>query len=498
MTPPADPTPPGRAPTAPALLALLALWLLATPAFRPLLMPDEGRYVGVAREMLRSGDWLVPRLDGLPFFHKPPLMYWVDAAAMAVLGANQFAARIAPVLGALLMGLSFYLVQRRWHGPRTALVTLGVLATMPMFFIGGQYANHDMLVAGLISAAVCGFAEASRSGSRRAWQLGWLACALALLAKGLIGLVLPLAVVGPWLLARRQWRAVGRGLHPWSWLPALVVAAPWFVAMQLRFPQFFDYFVIEQHFRRYTQTDFNNAQPFWFFFAVLPLLTLPWSLALPAALRRAWRERGPWIGLYAWWAFVILAFFSLPNSKLVGYVLPALAPWAALLALALEARPRLWRAGVIGAGLLGFGVIVGVAIKSPHTSKPLALVLAAQRAPDDIVVYVDEMFYDLPFYAGLDAPLPVATDWADPTVPLRDNWRKELWDSARFDAATAARVLYPVGRLAELTCRPAGRVWFVSGLGYRSAALDAVPGLETVYRDREHKLQRAPARDCRR
>ena len=142
--------------SAPVLLSLLALWLLATMGLRPLLLPDEGRYAEVARAMWagRSWDaWLVPKLDGLPFFHKPPLFYWLDMAAMQLLGTNVFAARFASAFGAWLMGASLWLAMRRWHGPGAATIALGVLATAPFFFIGGQYANHDMLVYGLITAA---------------------------------------------------------------------------------------------------------------------------------------------------------------------------------------------------------------------------------------------------------------------------------------------------------------------------------------------------------
>jgi 4-amino-4-deoxy-L-arabinose transferase-like glycosyltransferase len=470
-------------------LALLALWLAATLGARPLLVPDEGRYAEVARAMLARGDWLVPRLDGLPFFHKPPLMYWLDAAAMALFGANQFTARIAPALGAWAMGAALFFVLRRWHGERLALVALAVLATMPMYFVGGQYANHDMLVAGLIAAAICAFAEAARGGSRRVWQLGWIACALALLAKGLIGLVLPLAVVGPWLIARGQWRAIGHGLHPFAWLPGLVVAAPWFVAMQLRFPGFFDYFIVEQHFRRYTQTSFNNAQPWWFYLAVLPLLTLPWSLAAPRALALAARTRGPWLALHAWWVLVIVAFFSLPQSKLVGYVLPALAPWAALIANGLDPARTGWRIGVAVGALASLAVVGALTWHSPHSGKAAALALAAQRAPGEPVVFMDEMFYDVPFYARLDAPVRVASDWSDPSIPKSDNWRKELADAARFDPVAAKQVLYPIERLGAL-CDAGRRVWFVAKAGYRSDAFAPVLGLEVAYRDRELQVLR--------
>jgi len=261
------------------LLGLLALWLLATMGWRPLLLPDEGRYAEVARAMLHNG-LLVPMLDGLPFFHKPPLFYWLDIAAMHLLGENVFAARFGSFVGAWVMGAALLFAMRRWHGPRVAAIALGLLATTPFFFIGAQYANHDMLVGGLIAAAVLAIARAVDEPPRvdLRWLIaGWVLCALAMLAKGLIGFVLPALVIGPWLLAQGRWRQVLGLLHPLALLAFAIVAAPWFVAMQLRFADFFDYFFIEQHFRRFAQTGFNNQHGVWFFVVAMPLLTLPRS-----------------------------------------------------------------------------------------------------------------------------------------------------------------------------------------------------------------------------
>ncbi len=148
------------------------MWLLALTGLRPLLLPDEWRYVDVARDMLlgvgfagnassvADGRGWVPLLNGLPFFHKPPLMYWLDMAAMGALGIHQFAARFAPFVGAWVMGASLFLALRRWHGAVLPQRALLVLATTPFFFIGGQYANLDMLVAGLITATVLAFVRA--------------------------------------------------------------------------------------------------------------------------------------------------------------------------------------------------------------------------------------------------------------------------------------------------------------------------------------------------
>lgn len=143
------------------LLLIAFAWLAATAWLRPLALPDEGRYVGVAWEMIRSGNWLVPTLDGLPYFHKPPLFYWLTAAALSVSDSSLLAARIAPWLGACLAAGSLFLFARRWAGGDAARAALLALVTAPLFYFGAQYANLDMLVAGCITASILAFAHAA-------------------------------------------------------------------------------------------------------------------------------------------------------------------------------------------------------------------------------------------------------------------------------------------------------------------------------------------------
>ena len=497
-TPATEPQPwATRLQSASSLLCLFALWLLATLGWRPLLLPDEGRYASVAREML-LGDALVPTLNGLPFFHKPPLFYWLDMAAMQLIGTSAFTARIASMLGAWLLGASLYFAVRRWQGPRSAAITLGVLATCPFFFIGAQYANHDMLVAGLITAAVLALARALDEPPRvqLGWlTAGWVACALAMLAKGLIGFVLPALVIGPWLLAQGRWRQMFKLLHPLGLLAFAVIAAPWFVAMQARYPGFFDYFFIEQHFRRFAQSNFNNVHPFWFFIVVLPALTLPWSAWLPQAAQRAWAGRDARVGLWAWWVVAVVGFFSLPSSKLVGYVLPAVAPWCALLALPLaQGRGRVWPRVMGASALVCVALVVALAWQAPKSNRAAALALAAQIAPGDRVVMVDENFYDLPFYARLKTPVIIASDWADPALPTRDNWRKELFDAARFDPALGRELLRPLDRLDALLCG-SGTAWFVVDPG-NAKRVTALAGIARTFADARTELWRAPMHAC--
>ena len=488
---------PARLSSAPALLGLFALWLLATLGWRPLLLPDEGRYASVAREML-MGDGLVPTLNGLPFFHKPPLFYWLDMAAMQLFGSSAFTARFASMLGAWLLGASLYVALRRWHGARAAAITLGVLATCPFFFIGAQYANHDMLVAGLITAAVLAFARALDEPPRvlLGWLVAaWVACALAVLAKGLIGFVLPALVIGPWLLAQGRWRQMFRLLHPLGLLAFALVAAPWFVAMQMRYPGFFDYFFMEQHFRRFAQSTFNNVHPFWFFIAVLPALTLPWSAWLPQAAKRAWAQRDARLGLCAWWVVAVVGFFSLPSSKLVGYVLPAVAPWCMLLALPIvQGRGRAWPWVMGVSAVVCVAIVAAFAWQAPKSNRAAALALAAQMAPTDRVVMIDEYFYDLPYYARLKSPVIIAGNWADPALPTRDNWRKEVFDAARFAPALGRELLHPLGKLDALLCGT-GTVWFVVSPG-DAKQVAALVGVTRTFADARTELWRATLHAC--
>lgn len=447
----------------------LAMWLLATIGLRPLMLPDEGRYVEVAREML-LGDGLVPTLYGLPFFHKPPLMYWIDMAAMQVFGVNAFAARVAPALGGWLMGSAIYLDLYRRAGPRPAAIVLGVLATTPFFFVGAQYANHDMLVAGLITVAIVLARRAVDDPGHTPlrWVVAaWCAMALAVLAKGLIGVVLPALVVGPWLLAQRRWREVLRLMHPLAVAVFAVIAAPWFVAMQWRYPEFVDYFVLEQHVRRFAQTGFNNEQPFWFFVPVLLLLTLPWSLWLPLAVRRRQAVAlapnpadKATAALYMWWAVAVLGFFSLPSSKLVGYALPALPPFVALLGLTF-CRGQAWRWIMPAAALACVATVLALAWAAPKSNRDVGRALAAQLKPEDRAVFVDAPYFDVPFYAGMTQSPIVLSDWDAPGIPRQDNWRKELLDAARFAPSADARRLWRTARAGELLCG-AGTVWFVA------------------------------------
>lgn len=469
---------------------LLLAWLACTAWWRPLAVPDEGRYAGVAWEMIRSGDWLTPTLNGLPFFHKPPLFYWLTALSLKTFGLNLWAARLASVMGAWMGAMGLYLLVRRWAGARLAGWSALVLATQPFYFGGAQYANLDMLVAGCIAATVVLAAhavlarEAGQAHRLALWGAYGMA-GLGLLAKGLIGLVLPGAVMVAWLLLTGRWRAILGLLSLPGLLVLAIVAAPWFVAMQRLYPDFFHYFFVYQHFQRFTQTGFNNMHAWWYYLPMMVGLTLPW---VPAWLAARWwpgrkaasaqaagdaavpgagssadaaqssaksRRSLRWL---AWtWMAVILVFFSIPASKLPGYILPALPPLAFLVADGLDKRwpglrafvPRAW--GGMAAALCV--ALIGVAVKyDEQSSRPVVPVLQPLIQQGVPLVYINEFVYDLPFYLARPEPVPVISNWDDPDLPRHDNDRKELFDAGEFKPDLAAKVLVHQSQWPQWLC----------------------------------------------
>lgn len=509
-------------------LLLAGLWLALTAGLRPLTAPDEGRYAGVAHAMLQSGDWIVPRLDGLPFFHKPPLFYWIAGGAIRVFGVHEWAARLPSVLGAWLAAAALYAFLRRHGDARQARWSALILCTCPFFFVGAQFANLDMLVAGCISATIACAADALlRRDAGAPWRPplagAFAGAALGLLAKGLIGLVLPGAVIVLWALLARRGRTALRLAAWWpGWLLMLAIAGPWFVAMQLRYAQFFDYFVITQHFRRFADSGFNNQHPLWFYLPVILGLCLPWTPWLLGWLRRPAGDgvtpssddravrllMGVWLG-------VIVVFFSLPRSKLVGYVLPALPPLAALVAGGLaralrapdpaaqdlgETRTRrpiraLAATGGVAAVLCVAAVLVAGHVGTPPDAR-LRLPAGQAVAPGDRVVMLDRYYYELPFYWRLHGPVVVAGDWRPAVAQASDNWRKELADAGDFEPEARARWLQPIAAQPAQVCSGGGgtgRTWVV---GPSNAQLIApwVLGMDLVTFDSEIAVWRYDAR----
>ena len=464
-------------------LILAALWLLllVLASLRPLAVPDEGRYGEIGRWMLVSGDWLTPRLDGLPFFHKPPLLHWLSAISLSLFGVSELALRLVPALHAGFMITALYLAARAVSTEVIARRAAIMLGTSLTFLVGGQYVNHDMLVATWIGLAIWAFAFAFMAGDKpNAWlaRLGFLACALGMLSKGLIGIALPGLVMFVWLIWTRQFKKV---LYlPWVSGLALfaVVVLPWFVLAQEKYPDFFNYMFVGQQFNRYTAATYNNPQPWWFYLLALALLLFPWVFFALGQVRRVtamtlassidlpavcWR--------LCWaWVLAILVFFSIPNSKLVGYILPV-TPALALLAAVGWQRTMAHRAVAgklfVGIVVVNIGIALTIVLKvgevtETSRSQDVAAVLACAAQPSDTVYASGGYPYDLPFYTQSAKPMVMLDNWPEQRKHAGDGWHRELFEGADFDPA-AGQVLQSLDTLA-----PAGLVpgnWFVVSNG---------------------------------
>ncbi len=464
------------------VFALSFAWLAALAWWRPLSVPDEGRYTDIARWMSASGDWLVPRLDGIAFLHKPPLYFWIEGAFVAIFGTHAFAARLTSLLAATLMCGASYVFVRRWLDARAARWTLAVLALNPLLVLGAQYANLDMLVAAWIGMTLLLAQQASRAEPAtraRWWAAAYASAAIAVLAKGLIGCVLPGAVFVVWSLTERAPRRILGALSLLGLVAFAVLALPWFVAVERAEPGFLHYFFIHHHLERYTQTGFNNVHGLWFYPAALVLGLLPWAaLAWPAAragLRAAGMRRSLTVfGLV--WFILILVFFSVPRSKLIGYILPVLpafaivvGPWVA------QWAHRRWMA--LGAAVLCAGLVVGLAHYQDDHPARLAQQLKTQIAAGDRVAFWDAYFFAVPVVLGRTTPVEVVGDWSVPGAQLPDNWRRELKEGAEFDPRHAQVLIAPDAFRASLEAR-AVPVWIWA----RADAAQADPWLAQLPR----------------
>ncbi|HXQ82403.1 MAG TPA: glycosyltransferase family 39 protein [Opitutaceae bacterium] len=317
--------------------ALLA-WKLGSA---PLTNPDEGRYAEIPREMIASGDWVTPRLDGVPYFEKPPLTYWIVAACEEALGPSEWSVRLAPALFALGGILASYAAVRKIYGRGAGFWTAAVLGTSLLYVALAHLVSLDVPLSVLMSATLFCFILGVREppgARRRALFYGlYASAALATLTKGLEGTLVTGAVMFLWLLIFNQW---GRLLP--LYLPSGIalfaaIAAPWHVLVASRNPGWAHFYFVYEHWERFTDKGHGRYQPFYFFVPIVILGLFPWTGFLWSSLRDAlaggWsrRRENAEAWFFATWAAFVLLFFSISQSKLIPYILPLFPPLAVLI-----------------------------------------------------------------------------------------------------------------------------------------------------------------------
>ncbi len=320
-----------RAAAAPAgVIALAAALFLFHLGSYGLWEPDEARYAEIAREMIVSHDYVLPHLNYVPYVEKPPLLYWLTAAHFRILGETEFAARLISARSAVLGVLVTMLFTMRVFDRRRAMLASAILVTSPLYAVMAQVLTTDMLLATLVTIALFAFFLHWRDGGRWRWLM-YVAIALAILAKGPIGAVLPILVVLVFLWWQRGLSAGIKRLGlPSGLLLTAAIAAPWFAAVAMRQPGFVQFYFIGEHLRRFIEPSFSHGAPIYFYVPVLLMGMMPWALLAP--LCRPPANRDPRVAFVAISASVIFIFFSLASGKLISYILPALPPLAILAA----------------------------------------------------------------------------------------------------------------------------------------------------------------------
>jgi 4-amino-4-deoxy-L-arabinose transferase-like glycosyltransferase len=327
--------------------------------------PDEPRYAWIARAMAETGDWVTPRLYGKPWFEKPPLYYWGAALNFKLFGISEAAARLPSAVSALLATLAIAWLALRLYGAETARWLLLVLPTTVGMIGFSHAAATDMpfsamftiaMVAAAVllrlvppenspSSATAQSAPQSPSSSLASFTASsYFAAAvfgfflgLAVLAKGPAAMILCGGAAFFWALITKRWRDTRHLFHPAAIAAFCLTALPWYILCARRNPDFFRIFIIEHNFKRFLTPEFQHIQPFWFYAGIILLAFLPWTAALiwtlAVGLRRLIRTKrlSAFTFFLLCWAGFCFVFFTISQSKLPGYILPAIPAIALIL-----------------------------------------------------------------------------------------------------------------------------------------------------------------------
>lgn len=407
------------------LLGLIVLVRLASLGLYPLFDKTEARYALIGALMLRTGNWVTPLIDiDVPFWAKPPLSTWSTAISYAVFGLNTFAARLPSFVFVAGTGVLVYLFGTAVRDRAFGLLATVIFAScgLSFYLAGGVMTDPALLFA--TTLILVAFWRAIGDRSPLWGYLFFVGCAISLLAKGPIGVVLPGLAIGAWVLWHNEWRRIWSHL-PWitGTLLTLAIAVPWYVLAERRSPGFLNYFIVGEHFSRFVTTGWGDlyggarSQPRGIIWVFGFLATLPWSLMLPAALiwqplRQALFSRqtvyDPWRSYLLFWNLAPLIFFTFPRAPLITYVamgLPGFALFAAQLMRDTDVERRLWVPAT--AALIPLGGILALAAlqlepvkaRLPAQIEVLAIYERQRSGPQDGLYYFGEKPFSAQFYA---------------------------------------------------------------------------------------------------
>ncbi len=321
------------------VFAACCLFFFIGLGIRPYLTPSEARYIEIPRQMLATGDWLTPRVNGVPYFDRPPLFFWIQAGVMALPGHGEFAGRLAGAILTALTCASTCAFGRLLYGRESGLLAAGVLASSLMGYGLSRVAAPDAPFGLFITLALGSFLSVlhteKRVRRRNRCYVMYIAIALAILTRGLVGLAIPLLVISAWIGLQRNWRLPAQ-MHLLKGMALmLAITLPWPLLMAQTHPAFLDLYSIPQQLSRFAANEQRRAAPWWFYVAVTWVGLLPWSGLLPSVFRALeWRK--PDTRFLLLWIGLVLLVYSFSQSKPVTYIFPLFPPLCMLVG------QRLW------------------------------------------------------------------------------------------------------------------------------------------------------------
>jgi 4-amino-4-deoxy-L-arabinose transferase-like glycosyltransferase len=454
---------------------------------RPLAVPSEARYAEIPREMVATGDWLTPRLNGVKYFEKPPLFYWLVAAAEAALGRSELVVRLWTAAFGLGGCLVVYVTAACLWRRRTGWLAAVPMASALLYFELSRQTLLDMPVTFFLTVTFAAFLFAVRAprdspARTRALYLMYAAAAAATMTKGLIGIVLPGMVVFVWLLITGRWSELKHVRLVSGTLLFLALAAPWHIMVGLENPEFFWFYFVHEHLLRFLTPEAGRSQPAWFFVPILLAGWLPWVVFLPSALieatREWWEDRAKRSGalFILLWFLLPFLFFSASHSKLISYALPFFPPLALLLGLWLDRRLEEWPQA-LSTGLRAVaGLILCLAVAAGWFLYAPGTFIAAR--------HLDEALPVLPYLPGLIVGLvagAIVIGW----LTSRRAIRTALAATAVGAAALGLAVDVIVGDVQPRSIKP-----LAAALAAKLQPGDEVAALFAYYQDLPFYLDR--------
>jgi len=369
------------------IIGIFVLLYILPLGIRPIIIPDESRYAEIPREMIASGDWVVPRLNGLRYFEKPVMGYWLNALSIKLFGENAFAARFPSAAATGLSALMIFLLIRRFSGEITA-ATLAALIFLTSFIVYGigTFNVLDSMLAMFVTASMTSFffahnAEPSKKKKNVFLLLFGVFCGFAFLTKGFLAFAIPVVAIVPFMI----WEGRFKELFIIPWLPiiaAVLVVIPWAVMVHFKAPDFWHFFVWIEHIKRFLSSEAQHHESFWYYIYLFPAAALPWTFLFPAAILGV-KKTGIKTSITRYaicWFFFPFLFFSVSKGKILTYILPCFPPFAMLMSTGLKkyfetGGKKLFSVAVWSLALLAViiaVVLIGVQIMGFKGFKPYA------------------------------------------------------------------------------------------------------------------------------